>query len=84
VLILVAGWGVGNITLQFDRGFRPRRQAMTRIAYANPPRLGKGEWLATFELGSTAILITERAGAESCQVQADQRVKYGQPLFAAD
>ncbi len=81
VLVMVAGWGVGNITLRFDRTFRPRLTGITRKAYAKPVALKRGEWVATFELGSTAILITEAGGRVSPCVGADEKVKYGQPLF---
>jgi phosphatidylserine decarboxylase len=83
ILVLVAGWGVGNITLRFDPAFRPRPTALTRTTYAVPPRVAKGDWLATFELGSTAILITEPTGPIYPHVHADQKVKYGQPLFSS-
>jgi phosphatidylserine decarboxylase len=83
ILVLVAGWGVGNITLRFDPAFRPRRKSISRTSYPEPPHLARGDWLATFELGSTAILITEPAGPDSPLVHTDQKVKYGQPLFAA-
>jgi phosphatidylserine decarboxylase len=87
-LVLVAGWGVGNITLPFDPSFRPAQgrpfrrtsRKVTHKTYAPPVALKKGEWLATFELGSTAILITEPAGM-TAHVTRDEKVKYGQPLF---
>jgi phosphatidylserine decarboxylase len=43
----------------------------------------KGEWLATFELGSTVILITEPAAGATTLVTRDEKVKYGQPLFGS-
>jgi phosphatidylserine decarboxylase len=82
VLVLVAGWGVGNVTLPFDPAFRPRRRRVVRKTYAPPVAVGRGEWIATFELGSTAILITEPAGRISTHVARDQKVKYGQPVFS--
>jgi phosphatidylserine decarboxylase len=82
ILVMVAGWGVGNITLRFDRSFRPVGTRITRKRYPFPVDLKKGEWLATFELGSTAILITEPASGVATQVSHDEKVKYGQPLFS--
>jgi phosphatidylserine decarboxylase len=82
ILVMVAGWGVGNITLRFDRSFRPRTTRMTRSRYQHPVTLTRGEWLATFELGSTAILITEPADKVTTHVARDEKVKYGQPLFS--
>ena len=59
IMVLVAGWGVGHITLPLDRAFRPRARKPVRKKYLSPIRVRRGEWVATFELGSTVILITE-------------------------
>jgi len=82
VLVLVAGWGVGNITLPLDRDFRPRLRRMNHKTYRPPLDVKRGEWLATFELGSTAILITEPAGEVVTHVGAEEPIKYGQPVFS--
>ncbi|HEY7423848.1 MAG TPA: archaetidylserine decarboxylase [Gemmataceae bacterium] len=82
VLVMVAGWGVGHITLLFDRGFRRHRRRITRRTYDDPIAFNKGEWLATFELGSTVILLTEPAEQSIAQVSREDKVKYGQPLFS--
>jgi phosphatidylserine decarboxylase len=81
-LVLVAGWGVGHITIPLDRNFRPRHRKPTRRLYDPPLPVNRGEWIATFELGSTAILIT--GPAEPCRmcVHRDDKVKYGQPLVS--
>jgi phosphatidylserine decarboxylase len=81
-LVLVAGWGVGNITLPWDRKFRPRRRKLQRKVYSPPLPIRRGDWTATFELGSTAILITEPSERLTPCAQRDEKVKYGQPLFA--
>jgi phosphatidylserine decarboxylase len=82
ILVMVAGWGVGNITLRFDRSFRPRAARITRKSYRPAVALKRGEWVATFELGSTAILITEPAERVTTHVGHEAKVKYGQPLFS--
>jgi phosphatidylserine decarboxylase len=82
ILVMVAGWGVGNIKLRFDPSFRPRATRSLRQRYTPPVSLKKGEWIATFELGSTAILITEPAEGVTAHVARDEQVKYGQPLFS--
>jgi phosphatidylserine decarboxylase len=80
-LVLVAGWGVGNITLPLDPRLRLRRRRLTRKEYDPPLPVHRGDWLATFELGSTAILILDPSHRwTSCAVR-NQGVKYGQPLF---
>jgi phosphatidylserine decarboxylase len=81
-LVLVAGWGVGNITLPLDRQFRPGRRRLKRKAYDPLRTVRRGDWVATFELGSTAILITETSDRLSPCVGRDDKVKYGQPLFS--
>jgi len=81
-LVMVAGWGIGNITLRFDPAFRPRPRRITRTQYATPRVVKPGEWLATFGLGSTVILITEAAPCVTTHVTPDEKVKYGQPVFS--
>src|SRR5262249_12941683 len=80
-LIVVAGWGVGNITLPWDRRFRPRARGFSRKSYTPPFRVRRGEWLATFELGSTALLLTGPASNAVTNVTVGNKVKYGQAVF---
>jgi phosphatidylserine decarboxylase len=81
-LVLVAGWGVGHITFPFEAGFRRRRRRVTHKAYDPPQPVRRGTWIATFELGSTAILLTEPSAAWTARVRQDEKVRYGQPLFS--
>jgi phosphatidylserine decarboxylase len=81
-LVLVAGWGVGNITLPLDREFRPKRRILTRKAYEPATPVKPGDWIATFELGSTAILIAEASMPFTAAVARDEKVRYGQPIFS--
>jgi phosphatidylserine decarboxylase len=80
---MVAGWGVGNITFPRDVGFRLRRRRLVRKTYAPPLPVQRGDWMATFELGSTAILLTGPSEGGRARVGRDEKVKYGQPLFSA-
>lgn len=82
ILVMVAGWGVGHITFPFDSGFRYHRRRITRRVYDSPIALKKGQWLATFELGSTVILLTQSAEQVAAHVNREDKVKYGQPLFS--
>jgi phosphatidylserine decarboxylase len=82
-LVLVAGWGVGNITLPRARHFRPTRRQLSQCTFAPPLRIERAEWLATFELGSTAILLTGPMGGVTANVAVGEKVKYGQPAFTA-
>jgi phosphatidylserine decarboxylase len=81
LMVMVAGWGVGHITHPFATGLRPHKR---RIATANfdPPRsVAQGEWLATFELGSTVILLTPPGLPSCCCLDVGQKVRYGEPAL---
>lgn len=82
VLVLVAGWGVGNITHPFDVPAPIGRGSITRHEFATPRRVERGEWIATFELGSTVIFITQANSALVPAIARDDRVVYGRPAFA--
>jgi phosphatidylserine decarboxylase len=83
-LVLVAGWGVGNITLPRGQNARSRARGLTRKEFAPSLPVRRGEWIATFELGSTAILLTGPAAGVAANVAIDDRVNYGQPAFTFD
>lgn len=84
LLVLVAGWGVGNITHPFDARLRlsGRRVTHSRLPHSIPVR--RGDWLATFELGSTVILISEPHTTMQPRVRRDHKVVYGQTAFSCD
>lgn len=81
VVVMIAGWGVGNITLPLLPGFKPRSSEVETHRWLTPPSLRRGQWLATFELGSTVVLLTPPAANALALVGPDAKVKYGQPLF---
>jgi phosphatidylserine decarboxylase len=83
-LVMVAGWGVGNITFPRDLGFRCRRRRLKRAVFAPPLAVRRGDWIGTFELGSTAILLTGPGASASACVERDEKIKYGQPLFTGE
>ena len=82
VLVMVAGWGVGNITHPFDAPRRFSRRRITRHEFTTPRPVERGEWIATFELGSTVILITEASARFIPEVACEDQVVYGQPAFS--
>jgi phosphatidylserine decarboxylase len=81
VLVLVAGWGVGNITLPLAPSFRPRAKEAARQTWSPPAPVQRGDWVATFELGSTAVLLAPPAANVTPLVCPNEKVKYGQPLL---
>src|SRR5262249_23936956 len=58
VVVMWAGWGVGNITLPLAPEFRPQPRATAARTWAPPAPVRRGEWVATLELGSTVVLLT--------------------------
>jgi len=84
VLVLVAGWGVGNITLPFHRQFRPGPRTISRASLTERVKVQRGQWIATFELGSTVILILSAGNGVTGQLARNQKVNYGEPAFTVD
>jgi len=81
VVVMVAGWGVGNITLPSAPTFKPCSAEIEAHTFSTPSPVRRGRWLATFELGSTVVLLTPPANGVLSLVEAQAKVKYGQPLF---
>lgn len=85
LVIMIAGWGVGHITHPFVTGLVPHGRQITYQAL-NPSRLiASGDWIATFELGSTVILITEPHDLDGTPlapvVQCGQGLHYGESVL---
>jgi phosphatidylserine decarboxylase len=81
LVVMIAGWGVGNISLPAAPDFRPRSNELTNKVWPTPIAVKRGEWIATFELGSTAVLITPPGIDVTSLVSLNEKVKYGQPVF---
>jgi phosphatidylserine decarboxylase len=81
VVVMVAGWGVGNVTLPLDPTFRPRSRTAASKTWSPPASLRRGDWIATFELGSTVVLFAPPAEHVRPLVASNEKVKYGQPVF---
>jgi phosphatidylserine decarboxylase len=80
-LVMVAGWGVGHITVPLAPALRPRGGGPTRHAWSPPVPVRPGEWIGTFELGSTVVLITPPGPETVPAVRPNEKVRYGQPVF---
>lgn len=81
LLIMVAGWGVGHITHPFQTDLKPGGRQLSRIEFAPQRSVRTGDWLATFELGSTVVLITTPACELQTSVHIGASLRYGQSLF---
>jgi phosphatidylserine decarboxylase len=80
-VVMVAGWGVGNITTPLAPGFRPRSRRVESHRWEEPLSVKRGEWIATFELGSTVVLIAPPTLAAAPLVTPNEKVRYGQPVL---
>ena len=83
-VVLVAGWGVGNITLPLRRVFGRVRGGSNRTDGRRPRGSSAGTGSATFELGSTVVLITSSSPEATPLVSPNEKVRYGQPVFRID
>ena len=81
LMVMVAGWGVGNITLPSAPDFRPRSREVESRTYSQPLAVKRGDWIATFELGSTVVLLTPPGANVTSLVAPNQEVRYGQPVL---
>lgn len=81
VLVMVAGWGVGNITHPFPLGLRKRRRRVVHRVLRVPREFRAHDWLATFELGSTVIVLAEPRPGRRFLPNVGDPVHVGQPLF---
>ena len=80
-VVMVAGWGVGNITLPLAPGLRAGSRRVESFGWDSPPAVARGDWIATFELGSTVVLLTSPSPGATPLVTPNEKVRYGQPLF---
>jgi phosphatidylserine decarboxylase len=82
IVVMVAGWGVGNITLPFAPRFRPRSKQIESWTLESPYSVERGDWIATFELGSSVVLITPSSLEAAPLVSPNEKVRYGQPVLS--
>ena len=65
---------------QFSDHFLPRRGRSAGGRGELGMRLGKGQKLGTFKMGSTVVLVFEAPGEFEFCVEPGDSVQYGQPL----
>ncbi|MBS0265952.1 MAG: phosphatidylserine decarboxylase [Planctomycetes bacterium] len=80
-VVLVAGWGVGHITHPFSIPLQRSSRKVTGCELSPPLSVSSGDWIATFELGSTVLLITEPQAGLKPVISRDTSVHYGEPAF---
>ncbi|KAJ3058733.1 hypothetical protein HK102_010333, partial [Quaeritorhiza haematococci] len=80
-VVMVAGWGVGNVSSPHAPGFRPGARRVESHTWPSPQPVERGGWLGTFELGSTVVLITSATPEATPLVSPNEKVRYGQPVF---
>ncbi len=81
VVVMVAGWGVGNITLPLANGSRAGSNSVKSFDRDSSSLVQRGDWIATFELGSTVVLITSSSFKSTPLVSPQEKVRYGQPVL---
>lgn len=82
IVVMVAAWGVGNITLQKVQGIQAKSSSLTSTLLDSPVQFKRGEWFATFELGSAVILLTYPDINKHFVVSPNEKVKYGQAILS--
>jgi phosphatidylserine decarboxylase len=81
LLVLVAGWGVGHITSPLPIDWQRSRKRISAARMPTPLQVDRGQWIATFELGSTVIVAVPPSDAEKPLLQVGQRVQFHQALL---
>jgi len=79
--VLVAGWGVGCLTHPFPTPLKLSSRRVTACDLAESVKLERGEWMATFELGSTVILMAEQGTCRPLPLSAGTAIQCRAPLF---
>ena len=79
LVVMVAGWGVGNITLPAAANSQFRRRHGRSADRELPHSVKRGDWIATFELGSSVVLITSSSLCTTPLVSPMRRFTMGSP-----
>ncbi len=79
--VLVAGWGVGCLTHPFPTPLQISSRRVTACNLSPAVKLERGDWMATFELGSTVILLAERGVCLPAEQPAGTAIQCRAELF---
>lgn len=82
VAAMVGATNVGKMTVSHapDVVTNTRQRKIRRVRYDTPVPIERGEELGVFHMGSTVVLLVERAGL-SCVIEPNDPVKMGQLLL---
>jgi len=75
-VVMVAAVNVSTIEVQYQKDIRKPKQVT--VAKSNQ-KIEKGDWLATFHLGSTVVILTEH-NALKVPIEDNAKLKYGESL----
>lgn len=81
--VKVGAINVGAISVQYDPTLKsyPTPRKLVGRHYDIPASFNKGDWLGTFHLGSTVILIAEKDTVSWLpDLARKQHIRYGQPI----
>jgi len=81
-VVMVGAMAVGRITVSYDpiETNRPGRREERRVVYTEPLQKEAGEELGVFHLGSTVLVLTQRAGMKPILPEGSQ-IRMGQVLL---
>lgn len=78
-VVMVAAFGVGNMTCAYHR-FEPHPRELQVHTCEPPARLRKGDELGIFHLGSTVIVLTQ-GGVRPAELVVPAPIRLGEALF---
>lgn len=81
-LVMIGAYLVGDMDCTYDRRPWPRRCAapVRRDYAAGVASLARGQWMATFHLGSTVVLLFEPGHFEPIAGLVGRKVRYGEQI----
>ena len=81
-LVKVAAMNVSSISLEYDKTFNQSsdKQTSPNKTFSAPISIKKGEWISTFNLGSTIVLLLEKSMKTNFIIEQKSHLNYGQKI----
>jgi len=81
-IVKVGAINVGTVSVQYDETLRSntKQSSPQTQTYSPPISINKGDWLGTFHLGSTVILLFEPNTMTWHKILKGQPIKYGEKI----